>query len=56
MKEFGVCRLVPLEKTTLEELQRAIPTRLVETWKGDKVKCGLVAKDLEGGSLVQGQG
>ena len=47
MKEFGVYRLVPLEQVTSEEQRKAIMTRWVETWKGDKVKCRLVAKDLK---------
>jgi hypothetical protein len=47
MKDFGVYRLVSLDQTTPEEQRKAIPTRWVETWKGDKVKCRLVAKDLK---------
>jgi hypothetical protein len=47
MKDFGVYRLVAIEQTTPEEQRKAIPTRWVETWKGDKVKCRLVAKDLK---------
>jgi hypothetical protein len=47
MRDFGVYRLVKIEDTTQDEQRKAIPTRLVETWKGDKVKCRLVAKDLK---------
>ena len=47
MKDFEVYRLVPIDQTTAEEQRKAIPTRWVETWKGDKVKCRLVAKDLK---------
>ena len=46
MRDFGVYRLVKIEDTTEDEQRTAIPTRWVETWKGDKVKCRLVAKDL----------
>jgi hypothetical protein len=47
MKDFGVYRLVAIEQTTPEEQRKAIPTRWVETWKGDKGKCRRVAKDLK---------
>ena len=47
MKDLGVYRLMAIEQTTPEEQRKAIPTRWVETWKGDQVKCRLVAEDLK---------
>ena len=52
MRSFGVYRLVPLSITTQEEQRYAIPTRWVETWKGDKVKCRLVAMQHTRQSLI----
>ena len=47
MREFGVYKLGKIEDTTEDEQRKANPTRWVETWKGDKVKCRLVATDLK---------
>ena len=53
MRSFEVYRLIPLASTTPEEQRHAIATRWVETWKGDKVKCRLVAKDLKVKDLLR---
>ena len=47
MSGVGVYRLVPLSQATVENQQKAIPTRWVETWTRDKAKCRLVANDLK---------
>ena len=53
MRDFGVYRLVKIEDTTQDEQRKAIPTRWVETWKGDKVKCRLAAKDFKVNDLYR---
>ena len=46
MSSFEVYGLVLIYQVPLEAQRQAMPTRWVDTWKGDKVACRLVAKDL----------
>ena len=47
MQQFEVFEEVEPTSSSPVQLKSAIPTRWVRTWKGDQVKCRLVAKDLK---------
>ena len=47
MNQFEVFEEVDPTSLSPAQLKSAIPTRWVRTWKGDKAKCKLVAKDLK---------
>ena len=47
MRQFEVLDEVEPTSLTLVQLRATILTRWVRTWKEDKVKCRLAAKDLK---------